>query len=157
MQCVTISVCQTSSLNRLFAVRSISIAGTLRSAELKPELPNALFPTRPRESQALESMQRSSMNVPSRGIDDTPINANDRGVDDSIDNDDWLFDDLLETGMAHPACRKPRLKAIEQTRQAPGLPSPSRLAHPAVGLRIKARKNAKLLIQPLEPRKSRLD
>ncbi|RHZ65844.1 putative DEAD/DEAH box DNA helicase (Mer3) [Aspergillus thermomutatus] len=72
------------------------IAGTLRSAELKPELPNVLFPSRPSGRQALESMQQPRMNVPSRDTDDTPINANDRGGDDSIDNDDWLFDDLLE-------------------------------------------------------------
>ncbi|GFF23913.1 ATP-dependent DNA helicase MER3 [Aspergillus udagawae] len=76
------------------------IAGTLRSAELKPELPNVFFPARPRESQALESMQRPSMNVPSRDTEDAPINANDRRADDSIDNDDWLFDDLLETDEA---------------------------------------------------------
>ncbi|GIJ92257.1 sec63 protein [Aspergillus pseudoviridinutans] len=76
------------------------IAGTLRSAELKPELPNALFPSRPRESQALESMQRPRMNVPSRDTDDTPINANNGGAEDSIDTDDWLFDDLLETDEA---------------------------------------------------------
>ncbi|GIK05896.1 sec63 protein [Aspergillus viridinutans] len=76
------------------------IAGTLRSAELKPELPNALFPSRPRESQALESMQRPRMNVPSRDTDDTPTNANNGGADDSIDTDDWLFEDLLETDEA---------------------------------------------------------
>ncbi|KAF7115781.1 hypothetical protein CNMCM5793_003421 [Aspergillus hiratsukae] len=76
------------------------IAGTLRSAELKPELPNVFFPSRPRESQALESMQRPRTNVPSRNTDDTPVNANDRGAEDSIDNDDWLFDDLLETDEA---------------------------------------------------------
>jgi ATP-dependent DNA helicase HFM1/MER3 len=45
------------------------------------------------------------MNVPSRDTNDAPINANDRRADDSIDNDDWLFDDLLETGM--PPSRLP--------------------------------------------------
>ncbi|PKX95012.1 putative DEAD/DEAH box DNA helicase (Mer3) [Aspergillus novofumigatus IBT 16806] len=79
------------------------IAGTLMSAELKPELPNVFFPSRPRESQAVESMQGPRMSVPSRDADDTPINANDRRADDSIendDNDDWLFDDLMETDEA---------------------------------------------------------
>jgi hypothetical protein len=38
------------------------------------------------------------MDVPSRGTEDTPFNANDRGADDSIENYGWLFDDL-ETGM----------------------------------------------------------
>ncbi|KAH2544902.1 hypothetical protein KXW97_001735 [Aspergillus fumigatus] len=70
------------------------MAGTLRFAELKPDMPNAFFSSRP--SQALESMQRPRVNVPSRDIDDTPINANDRGADD-IENDDWLFDDLMDT------------------------------------------------------------
>ncbi|GAQ02869.1 ATP-dependent DNA helicase MER3 [Aspergillus lentulus] len=76
------------------------IAGTLRSAELKPELPSVFFPSQPRESQALELMQRPRMNVPSRDTDDTPINKNDQGADDSIENDDWLFDDLMETDEA---------------------------------------------------------
>lgn len=76
--------------------RSIPIAGTLRFAELKPDMPNAFFSSRP--SQALESMQRPRVNVLSRDIDDTPINANDRGADD-IENDDWLFDDLMDTCM----------------------------------------------------------
>jgi ATP-dependent DNA helicase HFM1/MER3 len=70
------------------------IAGTLRSAELKPELPNVFFASQLRESQALESMQRLRMDVPSRGTEDTPFNANDRGADDSIENYGWLFDDL---------------------------------------------------------------
>ncbi|GFF55276.1 ATP-dependent DNA helicase MER3 [Aspergillus lentulus] len=76
------------------------IAGTLRSAELKPELPSVFFPSQPRESQALELMQRPRMNVPSRDTDDTPINKNDQGADDSIENDNWLFDDLMETDEA---------------------------------------------------------
>ncbi|GFF30986.1 ATP-dependent DNA helicase MER3 [Aspergillus udagawae] len=76
------------------------IAGTLRSAELKPELPNVFFRARPRERQALKSMQRPSMNVPSRDTNDAPINTKDRRADDSIHNDDWLFDDLLETDEA---------------------------------------------------------
>jgi ATP-dependent DNA helicase HFM1/MER3 len=81
-----------------FQFHSTSIAGTLRSAELKPELPNVFFASQLRESQALESMQRLRMDVPSRGTEDTPFNANDRGADDSIENYGWLFDDL-ETGM----------------------------------------------------------
>ncbi|EAW06934.1 putative DEAD/DEAH box DNA helicase (Mer3) [Aspergillus clavatus NRRL 1] len=67
------------------------IAGTLRYAEIKPELANVLFPYRPCE-RAEQNPQTTKPTEQRR---------------DDIDNDDWLFDDFLEAGKSKDSRSSP--------------------------------------------------
>lgn len=73
-------------------------AGTLRSAEIKPDLPPSLFPVFSDTAESgntreypMNSGRRRSSNLSQEGMDPDPAK-------DSFDSDDLLFDDFLDMG-----------------------------------------------------------
>ncbi|PKY00800.1 P-loop containing nucleoside triphosphate hydrolase protein, partial [Aspergillus campestris IBT 28561] len=72
------------------------IAGTLRSADLKPNLPPSLFPSHLRENPQAKPSQRHEMNTSRpRSIDSSKAKPNTSYDVDILDSDDQLFDDFM--------------------------------------------------------------
>ncbi|PLN84710.1 P-loop containing nucleoside triphosphate hydrolase protein [Aspergillus taichungensis] len=77
------------------------IAGTLKSADLKANLPPSLFPAQAHENPKAKLSQRHEMNTSRpRSIDSSKVKSSNSYDLDILDSDDQLFDDFMGENLA---------------------------------------------------------